>query len=259
MTRKTNAELTFRCVYLVEYSDICILIRLQDMLRVYLLALLFCLPFVVNCQKVYSEDSRITEIGISLNLLYYSGDLAESRVVLKDGQFGFGFHVRRQLSQPFFLTLNGVFSRISGDDVNNGDALKFRKYRFFSPIKEFSLSGEWHPLKTPLELGATGTTLSPYVSLGGGVVLADPVAEYYGVGNSPFPEADQQKLFITAPIGFGIRAVVYNKVSVHGILSWKPVFSDKLDGVSVKGNPDNNDWYSGFQFGFSYQLQGPTE
>jgi hypothetical protein len=199
--------------------------------------------------------AKVTEIGVSLTLFHYSGDLAEKRIVLGEGQFGFGFQVRQQLSNQFYLLGSAGFGRISGDDVNN-NALASRRYRFFSTIREFALQGEFHAFATPFELGATGAKLSPYVFAGGGLVLVNPKAEFYGNGPNPFPEKDIKKQMFCTPVGIGARADVYEKVGVFGAIGWRPVFSDYLDGVSTNGNPNNPDWYTCFQLGFSFMIRG---
>lgn len=199
---------------------------------------------------------KITEVGLSLNMLHYSGDLAESRIVFKEGEFGFGFHVRRALNDHVSLVGQGVLGRISGDDANNGPGLKERRFRFFSPIKEFGLFAEVYPFAKPFLLGSTGSSWRPFAFVGGAVVLIDPRAEYYGLGPSPFPEEGLSKTLYSIPVGLGLRADVYDKVSVFGSVGWRPTFSDKLDGVAKNGNPDNPDWYTNIQVGFSFMLSG---
>jgi Domain of unknown function (DUF6089) len=199
---------------------------------------------------------KITEIGISVNMFHYSGDLAEERIVLKEGEYGFGFHIRHQLTDRVHLFANGIFGRIAGDDANNGPGLRERKYRFFSPIREFSAQVEFYPTKTFVLGSANSFTLRPYMFAGAGIVKVDPKAEYYGPGISPFPEPDLKKTLITTPVGFGFRSDVYERISIHGSIGWRPVYSDELDGVSINANPNNPDWYTNFQLGFSYTIRG---
>jgi OmpA-OmpF porin, OOP family len=225
------------------------------MYRIYIL--LFSMLFVQNAfaQSGGFNPPKVTEVGISLTLFHYSGDLAESRIVAGEGQFGFGFQVRQQLAKQLFVLGSAGFGRIAGDDKNNKE-LSFRKYRFFSPIREFSLQAEFHPFATPFEIGATGAKLSPFVFAGGGLVLVDPKAEFYGSGPNPFPEKELKKKMFCTPVGVGVRADVYEKIGVFGSIGWRPVYSDDLDGVSLNGNPDKQDWYTCFQLGFSYMIRG---
>jgi Domain of unknown function (DUF6089) len=202
------------------------------------------------------RETKITEVGISLNLLNYSGDLAQDRIVFKEGEFGFGVQIRQQIAKPINLLLAGTFGRISGDDANNSSDLQARKYRFFSTIREYSVQVEYLPLAKPYEVGSTGAKVSPYVFVGVGATFVDPKTEFYGTGPNPFPEKELKKVFICTPIGFGLRADVYEKVAVFGSVGWRPVYSDDLDGVSKNGNPNNPDWYTNFQLGFSYMIRG---
>jgi hypothetical protein len=218
-----------------------------------LVFLVFCSSFLV-AQSEYK--SKITEVGISLNMFHYSGDLAQSRIVFKEGEFGFGVHLRRQLGTHVSLFAQGLFGRIAGDDANNRGELKNRRFRFFSPINEISLIAEVYPLSKPKSFGNSGILFRPYIFIGGALVRVDPKAEFYGVGQSPFPEDGLKKTLYSTPVGFGLYADVYDRVSVFGSIGWRPVYSDYLDGVAKNGNPNNPDWYSNIQIGFSYILTG---
>jgi hypothetical protein len=228
--------------------------------RLTLMKIVYSLAFLVlSATFLHGQSegaSKITEVGLSLNMLHYSGDLAEKRIVFGEGEFGFGLHVRRELSRHVSLLAQGLFGRIAGDDANNSGVLRDRKYRFFSPIREFSLIAEIYPLRKPWAIGLTGASMRPFVLIGGAVVGINPRAEYYGVGNSPFPEDGLKKTLYSTPMGVGVRADVYERVSLCGSIGWRPVYSDYLDGVAKKGNPENPDWYTNFQIGFSYILTG---
>jgi hypothetical protein len=236
-----------RCSFVAIFRFILVI---KSMLRLILFIFLGCAPILAFGQI----EKKVTEVGVTFNVLNYSGDLAEARFVFKTAEEGFGISVRRQVSKPLFLTGSLIFGRISGDDANNSGAFKDRQYRFFSRLTEFAVVGEWHPFWDKLQIGTSGNRISPFIFLGGGIALAKPEADYYGPGNSPFPEPDPQNLFLALPIGGGVRAEFYENLSLSLSLGWRPVFSDKLDGVSVYGDKSNNDWYSNIQVGVFYRL-----
>lgn len=221
----------------------------------FFIILLFILSSTLRAQD-NAQDSRYTEVGIALISFNYSGDLAQKRLVFNERQFGFGFQLRQQINNRITLIGSGAFGRISGDDVNNDSGLSGRKFKFFSPIKEFAVIAELHLLKKPLEIGLSGATFSPYIFGGAGITLVNPKAEFYGNGPNPFPEKDLKKQIYTTPVGFGLRADVYERISVSGSVGWRPAYSDYLDGVSLTGNPNNPDWYTLIQLGFSYVIRG---
>ncbi len=222
---------------------------------------LFCSVFIIllSFTNLVAQDEgvgKLTEVGLSLNFLHYSGDLSESRIVFKDGEFGFGIHIRRALNNHISLVGKGVIGRISGDDANNGPDLRDRKYRFYSPITEVGLLAEIYPSAQHFQIGTTGSSWRPFLFVGGAVAYIDPRTEFYGVGTNPFPEPDLTKKVYSLPFGFGLRAEVYDRVGVTASLGWRPTASDKIDGVSINGNSKIPDWYSIMHLGFSYMLTG---
>ena len=88
-----------------------------------------------------------------------------------------------------------------------------------------------------------------YINGGLGIALANP--EPIGI------PADSEEEFGSAfgvMIGGGIKQHLSEKFSLGLELSYRPLFSDLLDGVSQNGNPDNIDTYVWLGLTASYQL-----
>jgi hypothetical protein len=68
-------------------------------------------------------------------------------------------------------------------------------------------------------------------------------------------EEDASSTF-SVMIGGGVKQHFSEKFALGLELSFRPVFSDLLDGISTNGNPDNNDTYLWLGLTASYQLSG---
>jgi len=217
------------------------------------LLLLTALPFCLFAQtRQARKSSHYMELGMMLGATQYSGDLAERDLELSQTEVGFGFFYRYHIHEQFFAKGQVYFGYISGDDANSPDLFE-RKFSFFSPLWEVAAVVEYAPLakERVTKTGINNFFLSPYLfaGIGGAFTRAEP--EYYGsiadadkYLKTPLPEEDIiRRSFFTFPMGAGIR-YDYSERFVFGAEGgFRPVFSDKLDGISINGNPDKNDWY----------------
>ncbi|MCC6413906.1 MAG: hypothetical protein IT270_19815 [Saprospiraceae bacterium] len=216
------------------------------------LILLALAPCLVVAQTRKPTNNHYMELGMMLGATQYSGDLAESDIELSQTEVGFGFFYRFHIRKQFFAKAQVYFGYISGDDANSPDLYE-RKFRFFSPLWEAAAVLEYAPLakERVTKTGINNFFLSPYVfaGIGGAFTRAEP--EYYGtVANSnnylktSLPEADiVRRSFCTIPVGAGLRFDYSERLVFGAEGGFRPVFSDKLDGISINGNPDKNDWY----------------
>ncbi|MFZ4634451.1 MAG: DUF6089 family protein [Saprospiraceae bacterium] len=234
--------------------------------------LFFLLISVALCTRVeaqhrYKRNTHYLEAGIMLGGTQYSGDVAENDLEFNQTQFGFGGFVRYHILHEVFLKGQVYSGNISGDDKNS-PTLNRRKFRFFTPILETSLVLEYAPwaLEHVTKTGIHSRYISPYFFIGAGSVTATRIeTEYYGPDSEedmwirePFPEEGVTKrTFFTMPVGFGLRVDQLERFTFGAEFGWRPVFSDKLDGVSINGNPDENDWYYFFGLTASYFINQP--
>ncbi len=152
---------------------------------------------------------------------------------------------------------------MSGSDANFDDvAYQIRRNATFkNNFVNFSLLGEWEPFafwkKDSLN---RQKVFSPYVFGGVGLALINPVLE--PSINDDFPsliipdlEADYSKGVFNLPFGGGIQFVFSENVSLRFEVGLRYTNSDYLDGISLAGNPETNDWmwFGGSNLSFSFK------
>ena len=217
------------------------------------LLLLFSLwlPFsLLGQQKV--------EIGGFAGFANYQGDLAPNPVEFSETKLSLGGFIRYHLKDQVKIRVNGILGFISGSDFNdkNGD-LRQRGWSFKSDIFEFSIVGEYHPLGKP-RLGNTGIfkrQVSPYLFAGVGVVNSNPEVSVTNPDDEGlFPENDFTGLNPSFPLGIGVRADLFEFVSLGMEGGWRFTNTDYLDGVKFNGNPDGRDLYVYFGATLSFFL-----
>ena len=206
------------------------------------LIMLFCLLLSVS---MFGQQK--TEIGGFLGFANYQGDLAPEPIEISETKLSFGGFARYHLTDKFKLRANLNIGFISGSDFNdNNGSLKSRGWSFKSQIFEFSVGGEYHPLGRA-RFGDTGVfrrQLSPYVFAGIGMVNSEPdITTVKPEDAALFPEKDFNSTHPSIPFGLGVRADVFEFVSIGFEGGWRITNNDYLDGVKYNGNPNGRDLY----------------
>lgn len=215
----------------------------------------------------HSQDPHHLEAGIMFGLANYMGDVAESNIEWSETLTSFGMFVRYNLTRKFSLKGHFYSGSISGDDANS-EVLAYRSLRFSTSLTEFAMVLEWNFLAKD-RISTTGMhrpKLAPYVFLGVGSTFADSKTEYYGPPEkydayfqTSFPEPGLDQTFLIVPMGAGLRVDVLERLILGFDMGWRPVFSDDLDGISINGNPDKNDWYYFAGVTTSFILNNPQK
>lgn len=218
--------------------------------RIINLALCF-FPIAVFCQQKI-------EIGAFAGFANYQGDLVENPVAISETKLSYGGFLRYHLNDKVKVRANFVYGFISGSDENNKDQLfQNRGWSFESEILETTLIGEFHPLGRQ-RVGDTGIfrpQLSPYVGFGIGMANFTPKVYVTDPADKGlFPEPGEKSLSASIPIIAGIRADLFEFFSLGFEIGWRATLGDYLDGVSIHGNPNKNDWYvlGGFTASFFF-------
>ena len=188
------------------------------------------------------------EWSVFLGVANYQGDLPEPHLELLESRLAGGLIYRWHGHPKWALRTQVIAGRISGDDLH-AEARSSRKFRFSTPLVETAIMAEWKPFgrRSQYFVGRFRPHISPYVYAGIGITYARPGPECYREGMpaefDPFSGEMQQSWFLAVPIGLGLRADLHPDLSIGLEVGQRPVFSDLLDGVSISGNPERDDWY----------------
>ncbi len=216
-----------------------------------------CLLFIISASILLAQsDDRYFEVGIKAGIVNYQGDLQEDLFTTSGSQPLFGGFLRYSLNENF--AVRGVLEAgsIAASDTDS-PKLAARGFSFESNLVAGELVVEYLPLgKERFQNGIFFSQVNPYVFAGLGVAIADAeVATVDPADASRFPEADDQSNFFTLPLGAGVRADIASGFAVGVEANFRATFSDYLDGVSMNGNSNRNDWfwtfgaYASFTFG----------
>ena len=210
---------------------------------------MLALPFLMQGQGYKWEG------GAFIGIANYQGDLVEPSIFnLNESQMGIGLFLRRQLNPNFTARINAFHGQISGDDRNFflTEYRPDRAFFFQTDLNEVSILMEWEPFgkKKLTETGTTRKLVSPYLFVGLGILNFDPNPSF-DLNELENIEArvreDRNAEFSTTrlsiPFGAGIKLNATERISLGLEMGWHTAMTDYLDGVSVAGDPNNNDWY----------------
>jgi len=215
---------------------------------------------------VFGQTPFQWDFGGALGITSYQGDLDALKVNagFREINYAASAYLRRNLSNHFAMRANLLAGKLAGDDSNFAEP-EWRVRRgisFESPLIEFAMLGEIYPLGMyPRKSMKIRRAIAPYAIVGFGAAYSNPKvnwnnADTNGEVNPIFAQQDKDaklnKVNVVLPIGMGFRFVLkdHSTFSIEGAL--RPTFSDYLDGISLAGNPNENDWYFTAQIGFNY-------
>jgi OmpA-OmpF porin, OOP family len=207
-----------------------------------------------------SKSHAQYEFGAFIGGSNYQGDLADGVIQLKETHLALGGFMRYSFSPKMALRMSVYRGQISGSDGNSALAsINSRGYSFSSPVTEISFCAEYYPFGKSYAsgVGINGFKLSfqPYITAGFGLTSVSAVAKApISVIPYPFPEPGSRDNFLSVPLGIGTKMQFSENMAIGLELGWRTVFSDFLDGVSIHGSPQNDDWYVFGGLTFSYIL-----
>jgi len=222
-----------------------------------LIALLFlALPFVAFSQDELAEDlspdfKKNWEGSLMLGLSSYEGDLHcfedEELGAFSNANFAFGLGVKRNFSKVFAAGLSYRMAKLSGDDnaFSAASGHQKRGFEFTNNLHELTIRVDYTPF------GKKDWKVQPYVYTGIGLAFGNAKTDFAGSDiDSPSFDAliaqdkdEVSKATSTAPIGFGIKANLTDKITIGLEGGIRFLTNDYLDGVSVSANADVNDFY----------------
>lgn len=200
------------------------------------------------------------EGGLLIGSANAAGDLvAPDASSLKESTLGAGLFVRRDLTPNVGLRLSLFQGKLTGEDANY-EGRENRGFSFTSPLTELSLTAVYDILghKRYDERGNIRRFVSPYVFLGLGGAFTNADTDFRG-SKDPGVLQDMadgpRKSHFTVPFGLGAKYYLSERWVIGVEAGLRPVFNDRLDGMSQAGNPDRDDWYGigslslGYRFG----------
>lgn len=218
----------------------------------------FLIATSMLCSGLLLAQDRYFEIGAKAGIVNYQGDLQQSLFTTSGSNALVGGFLRYSIDANF--AVRGVLEAgtIGADDIDNSQ-LASRGFSFESNIVAGEIVVEYLPLgKERYQNGIFLTQVNPYLFAGLGAAVADAEVMTSNPADALlFPEADDRSNFITVPLGAGVRVDIASGFTLGLEANWRATFNDYLDGVSVNGNSDRNDWfwtagaYASFTFGNS--------
>lgn len=203
-------------------------------------------------------QSNLFEIGFFLGGSSMGGDLVESNFGSTNEINGaYGLMVRRYFTPNFAVRVNALATKLTSQD-RHFDRFGGQVFTSETPLIEISADFEYDILGHQRNWQGNGGKVSPYVFLGIGAALTDPMLTYdFESDEVALDEtADISKTRFIMPFGVGGRYNFSSKGSIVLEIGVRPTFSDYLDGVSLAGNPGKNDWYGFGSVQFWFKLGG---
>jgi hypothetical protein len=222
----------------------------------------FLFLFFGSLESTPLQAQAPLEAGIYLGATNYLGDLAE-QVSIRETHPAYGMFARWNPIKYVGIKTSLIAGRLSGDD-RNSPWLYRRGFRFSDPFWSANLQLELFPFAKRSYFSVTHFEpgVQPFAHGGIGYTFMDANLD---TSNSPeeafkvpVPEAGDKSTFFNASFGVGCRLDLweYWSISVDG--TWWYVFSDHLDGVSLNGRSDRNDWYLTAGVSISHHFGGRT-
>lgn len=219
------------------------------MLRKTLILVCFVIGLAKTQAQTLEPYVHQGEVGVSLGLAHYFGDLNPS-TGLNRPKTAAGIFFRKQISNYIGIRISGEYAMLGYSDVYSANPVQqARNLSFNSNVWEISLAGdfnffEFHP-------GFEGYEFTPYVGLGLGVFSYDPYAylngEKYllrtlgteGQGSSLYPELKPYNpIAISIPFTLGAKYALNTRTNVFAELTYRMTNTDYLDDVSGLYAPD---------------------
>ncbi len=195
------------------------------------------------CFLAYNASAQHPEVGLSLGLSFYQGDLDADNFV-KNFRYvrpGAGVFGRYNFSDYVSARVNFNFAQVTADDANEDRA---RNLNFKSRILEFGLTAEFNILGyQPYGLykvfspfvfvGIAGFSFNPKGELDGEWYELQPLGTE-GQGLSQYPESEPYSKFAFAiPFGVGAKYALNDKINLGIMLGHRYTFTGYLDDVST--------------------------
>lgn len=185
------------------------------------------------------------EVGMNAGGSSYLGDLNQYNPVKISGMNA-GAFVKLNFDPHWGLGFHYNYGKIKANDADSKyEHLRERNLNFSTSLNEASLLLDFNLLDMYANNGRQ--KFSPYIFLGGGLVIFEPKTFYQGeeykmrLYNTEGQSENYKKYAITIPYGVGIRYKLKEQWTVFSQIGYRTAFTDYLDDVSGV-YPNANAW-----------------
>ncbi len=211
------------------------------------------------------------EIGLGAGIAGYVGETNQIRF----GEPLFGIHptfdllARYKTNNKFAIRINLQYANISGDDANFTEPAwqKRRGFSFSAPLVELAAIGELYPFgqykirghksRKPSD---TRRRILPFLAFGIGSTYSNPEVfwndetpnEYLDPELAKLDKKNPNPLNLSIPVGLGIHFNLSKRLSLKIEALGRAPIHDYLDGISIAGDPEQNDLFWSTQAGLAY-------
>ncbi|MBX2875051.1 MAG: OmpA family protein [Saprospiraceae bacterium] len=222
---------------------------------------LFSLLLFIGIITTSDAQDHKWEFGLLLGGSNIGGDLIDPDLsTFKETNFAIGLQAKKIINKTFGIRLGYYTGTLTGED-RNFERLSYRGFSSSTPLHEFSGMAEWDILGHKRYKGEQfKKTFSPYILGGLGLTHFNPKVDF-GNGTASNSEmvavdqaADVSTFRVVVPVGAGVKMDLNPQWSLGLEYAFRITFSDYLDGVSMSGNPDKNDWYGIGGLNLNYRM-----
>lgn len=187
------------------------------------------------------SHAQYMELGVMTGGSNYKGDLQSRAIEPSEIHMAYGVFARYNLSRFFSVRLQGMYTNVSGTDLNHraNNPLRDRNLSFQSSLIEASLMAEVNVFGFDVR-GKRGSSL--FLFGGAGVFKFNPQAELLGVMYDLQPlgtegqnqSSNPYKLISTSfPVGIGAKIALSSKFNLTFEYGLRFTLTDYLDDVST--------------------------
>ncbi len=200
-----------------------------------------------NISTAKKLKSQQWEVGLLGGLMQYNGEL--NSFGTKENNIGLGGMARYHFNNMAALRINFLAGKLTGNDANN-TANPARNVNFKAGTRELALLAEIDILGNRRYSEGFRRMISPYIFGGIAATSIAPDVYYFNGTNSDKTKLEQdrsatfKKINLALPIGAGLKLDISEKWTFSVEAGYRLLFSDHVDGVSLLGNPENNDSYA---------------
>lgn len=224
------------------------------------------LPIILLCFiSNYAVAQYQWELGTFIGISNYQGDMVRSNAPLfGEGNFAFGIQSRYVVNYKWAFRGHITAGKISGSDFNDmDDVINARGLEFTNKVKNIGIVLEYEPFGDKRYLADVGfkKTISPYIYTGVGMLTtnlnldASKAPASYATVLASDANASYYKTRFSIPFGIGLKLDLSEYWVISADVAMLYPFTDYLDGVSIAGNPDSNDWMNFAGVSVFYRLK----